>query len=137
MSSSGSVMVTNTEPPTQKRKFDIYRYADGKLVRSETVDYANSEINNNNTNTALTDVQTHLQQNEAGTQTQVKIKDYYCSGISGLSNPGNTCYVNATLQCLIASPMFVAYMLKSEFSKTLCKNIIGTLTKNKKRKSNL
>lgn len=42
---------------------------------------------------------------------------------AGLQNMGNTCYVNAILQCLTYTPPFANYMLSQEHSKK-CKLII-------------
>ena len=36
-------------------------------------------------------------------------------GVSGLANIGNTCYMNATLQCLFATDIFNYYLKKGKF----------------------
>ena len=38
------------------------------------------------------------------------------TSINGLANIGNTCYLNATLQCLIHSSLFIEYLVKNQKS---------------------
>ena len=45
-------------------------------------------------------------------------------GLSGLINLGNTCYMNATLQCLFATDLFNYYIKCKKFKKDL---LIGLL----------
>src|SRR4051812_30558931 len=40
-------------------------------------------------------------------------------GLFGLKNIGNTCYMNALLQCISASKYFCAYLIKNEFQNDL------------------
>lgn len=48
-------------------------------------------------------------------------------GMSGLRNFGNTCYMNATLQCLSATVVLSRYMLDGTFSKAInVHNPLGT-----------
>ena len=67
--------------------------------------------------------------------------NYDVRGLSGLNNIGNTCYMNAALQCLSASNLFVSFLIKKKFVSDIKKNIIDDLTnkeqeKKKKSKTN-
>jgi len=46
-------------------------------------------------------------------------------GLSGLYNLGNTCYMNATLQCLFATDIFNYYLKKGKFKDDLKEGIIN------------
>lgn len=46
-------------------------------------------------------------------------------GLSGLSNLGNTCYMNATLQCLFATNVFNYYLKERKFKDDLKEGIIN------------
>ena len=61
----------------------------------------------NSTNTQLTD------------DIDNERKSYIVRGLSGLRNIGNTCYMNATLQCLNACIPFSAYMVNNKFIEKL------------------
>ena len=43
--------------------------------------------------------------------------------VAGLSNLGNTCYMNSILQCISATPNFVAYLLDNEYKEDLEYNV--------------
>lgn len=49
---------------------------------------------------------------------------------NGIKNLGNTCYMNAVLQCLYASPLFMPYILHKKYDKGLKINIIQLLNHN-------
>ena len=50
--------------------------------------------------------------------------NYDVRGLSGLNNIGNTCYMNAALQCLSASNLFVGFLIKKKFVSDIKKNHI-------------
>lgn len=66
-------------------------------------------------------------------------KDILVNGLSGLVNIGNTCYMNASLQCLCANNLFISYLIKKKFVTPLCDNIVdklGEAERSKRRKLN-
>jgi ubiquitin carboxyl-terminal hydrolase 8 len=54
-------------------------------------------------------------------------KEIEIRGLSGLSNIGNTCYMNSALQCLSASNLFVSFLIKKRFVSDIKQNIIDEL----------
>ncbi|WFD43654.1 ubiquitinyl hydrolase 1 [Malassezia psittaci] len=59
--------------------------------------------------------------------TQVESVQEVRVGMSGLRNFGNTCYMNATLQCLSATVVLSRYMLDGTFTKAInLQNPLGT-----------
>lgn len=58
-------------------------------------------------------------------------------GLSGLKNQGNTCYMNAGLQCISATNIFTAYFLDKKFVKTLDYNTQQNLANKERKKRKL
>ncbi|AYV78441.1 MAG: ubiquitin carboxyl-terminal hydrolase [Edafosvirus sp.] len=58
-------------------------------------------------------------------------------GLSGLDNMGNTCYMNAVVQCLSATKYFSAYVNKKKFKYDLKHNVMHEIAKKKRKDLNL
>ncbi|AYV81258.1 MAG: ubiquitin carboxyl-terminal hydrolase [Harvfovirus sp.] len=58
-------------------------------------------------------------------------------GLSGLRNIGNTCYMNAALQCLFSTNMLSAYFINKKFIKNLRANIMKKLANEERKKQKL
>ncbi len=61
-------------------------------------------------------------------------KDIEIRGLSGLTNIGNTCYMNSALQCLSANNLFISYLIKKKFVSDIKENIIEELAKKEREK---
>jgi ubiquitin carboxyl-terminal hydrolase 8 len=65
------------------------------------------------------------------------IKNIYVRGLSGLTNIGNTCYMNSALQCLSACNLLTSYILNKNYKKDLEYNIIFNIAKKYREENNL
>lgn len=60
-------------------------------------------------------------------------KKYMARGIAGFVNVGNTCYMNASMQCLMASGIFISYFRNGSYKNDLKHGIIRTLAEKAKK----
>ena len=58
-------------------------------------------------------------------------------GLSGLKNLGNTCYMNAGLQCLLATTIFTTYIKNKNFVEILTHNTTEIIAKETRKKNQL
>jgi ubiquitin carboxyl-terminal hydrolase 8 len=58
-------------------------------------------------------------------------------GLSGLSNQGNTCYMNSALQCLSALNLLRSWLINDNFAEKLQYNIVHKLGEEKRKKNKL
>jgi len=93
-----------------------------------------SEIIENNIDNKL---DTNATTNINITQVEEERKQYTVRGLSGLKNIGNTCYMNATLQCLNACIPFSAYMINGNYEEKLRKNRLNLLANIKRKNENI
>lgn len=73
---------------------------------------------------------------EATSNSEIR-KNITVRGLSGLKNQGNTCYMNAGLQCISATNIFTAYFLDKKFVKTLDYNIQQNLASVERKRQKL
>jgi ubiquitin carboxyl-terminal hydrolase 8 len=64
-------------------------------------------------------------------------KKILVNGISSFNNIGNTCYLNAALQCLMSTDMFINYFFSGKYRNDLKKNILKELVIKYKKKINI
>lgn len=61
----------------------------------------------------------------------------YVPGLSGLTNLGNTCYMNSALQCIAATNILMSYIYKGEFYGDLLENSKLFVAKRERTKKGL
>lgn len=69
--------------------------------------------------------------------TQEIRKNITVPGLSGLTNLGNTCYMNAALQCVCATNLLMAYLLKKEYHSDLYENTQQVLANTIRKQENI
>lgn len=60
---------------------------------------------------------------------EIKRNKFIIPGLSGLSNMGNTCYMNSTLQCLASLPLLNYHVRNDKYEKSLRNNKMEMIAK--------
>jgi ubiquitin carboxyl-terminal hydrolase 8 len=81
-----------------------------------------TDVLSDTSSTALTIYESESKEPELSVEDQRK--KYLTRGLTGLINLGNTCYMNAAMQCLLASGLFVAYFRNGTYKNDLKYGII-------------